>query len=907
MKNIYLVSVIAFFIVSIFTTHKSYASQLYWVGGSGLWNDASHWSLSSGGAGGAQLPDLNTNVLFDTNSGLTSSTNIDIPLGSFDVNDFVVTGTPAAFKFRFLATGIDGIDMNIHGDLKLISTHNIIYGDGDNKWIFHGKSVGSQEIKSSGQNLNRIELINENVNYHLTGNLLCSKALVMYGGNFTTNNFTIQSSLFGANTSMDKTIDAGTTTINCIDYSTSFTYGSLEISGDYTIYTQIFNGATSQGNGHITHHPKVILKDYEGGSSINDNNFECQGCVIDELIIENIFDTFIAGNVTIEEELEIQTPSTTIFFNTAGSYGNEITLNGRVVTPNTSGCDIRTSFESQYEETILFTRETGNLVVEDAILKNISTSGAANFTASNCLLMGNSAGWNETNSPATLTYHWVGNSGVNTYWDNPNNWQLNTGNTNGCLPTIIDNVVIDNGSLNQIKIRDGFNATCKNFTWIKSTPYEMYVEGDFQPLEIFIAGSFEVHPSATITGSNKYQFTFISTTNNNLTTNLVDLPELQFQGGGSWKFIDDINCSFIRFYEGTLIVNDINVNTDYWFNGGDDEKNLILGASHIKVTNRFTMEFYTTDNVHVTPGTSLIECDELVTTTDPLYNVMLTNTSPRDLSVYPMTLNSLILKGTGAVTVRSDITVDSLVFETNDAQLILHEPLAFVADGRLIVNEAIVSKTNLANPGIIKSRIDGLQVELLKPTGNLCVNGHVSFQDINAQIGGVMHAPDGIDAGNNAGINFASSSVLTPLYWVGNSGDWNHRPNWSNFSGGCPVNKDPNTALKLVFDENSFTTNNELITVPALTNCKTLEFLNTNYAANFDIQTRMNPLQVFVNGGIAKFTGYRMFVQVQTVVTDEGNLTLDILPGEKYDTPVLEVDENSIIQLDSNTLLKVRN
>src|SRR5690606_13235735 len=41
----------------------------YWVGGSGDWNDASHWSTTSGGPGGACVPTVANDVYFDENSG----------------------------------------------------------------------------------------------------------------------------------------------------------------------------------------------------------------------------------------------------------------------------------------------------------------------------------------------------------------------------------------------------------------------------------------------------------------------------------------------------------------------------------------------------------------------------------------------------------------------------------------------------------------------------------------------------------------------------------------------------------------------------------------------------------------------------------------------------------------------
>jgi hypothetical protein len=40
----------------------------YWIGGSGNWNDSSHWSYESGGSGGANIPDETNDVFFDENS-----------------------------------------------------------------------------------------------------------------------------------------------------------------------------------------------------------------------------------------------------------------------------------------------------------------------------------------------------------------------------------------------------------------------------------------------------------------------------------------------------------------------------------------------------------------------------------------------------------------------------------------------------------------------------------------------------------------------------------------------------------------------------------------------------------------------------------------------------------------------
>ncbi|MCB9331718.1 MAG: hypothetical protein H6574_11590 [Lewinellaceae bacterium] len=52
--------------------------SLHWVGGAGAWNDANHWSLASGGAGGACPPTPLDDVYFDGNSGLGAADAVTV-------------------------------------------------------------------------------------------------------------------------------------------------------------------------------------------------------------------------------------------------------------------------------------------------------------------------------------------------------------------------------------------------------------------------------------------------------------------------------------------------------------------------------------------------------------------------------------------------------------------------------------------------------------------------------------------------------------------------------------------------------------------------------------------------------------------------------------------------------------
>lgn len=65
----------------------------YWVGGTGSWNDTSHWSTTSGGASGASVPGASDNAILDGSSG---GGTVTINVGTvYNLNASAFTGTLA--------------------------------------------------------------------------------------------------------------------------------------------------------------------------------------------------------------------------------------------------------------------------------------------------------------------------------------------------------------------------------------------------------------------------------------------------------------------------------------------------------------------------------------------------------------------------------------------------------------------------------------------------------------------------------------------------------------------------------------------------------------------------------------------------------------------------------------------
>ncbi|MBL56985.1 MAG: hypothetical protein CMP61_07360, partial [Flavobacteriales bacterium] len=97
-------------LIALFFINTSLIAQKYWVSGNGKWSDSSHWSLTSGGSGGASVPTMDEDVIVDLNSGFTDGDSIIITSGAQVQNlDFSKNFVPINFvgdsQSNFLLSG----------------------------------------------------------------------------------------------------------------------------------------------------------------------------------------------------------------------------------------------------------------------------------------------------------------------------------------------------------------------------------------------------------------------------------------------------------------------------------------------------------------------------------------------------------------------------------------------------------------------------------------------------------------------------------------------------------------------------------------------------------------------------------------------------------------------------------
>ena len=132
----------------VLTTSVTYAQDLYWVGGTGNWNDQAHWSNVSGGSGGTVgIPVSTSNIFFDANSFDSPGQEITVTTGATCAtmswsagvlhnptlnlaNGLTITGSGATFADAMTITGTNVLTFSSTGNVTVnLSNTTKTFGD----------------------------------------------------------------------------------------------------------------------------------------------------------------------------------------------------------------------------------------------------------------------------------------------------------------------------------------------------------------------------------------------------------------------------------------------------------------------------------------------------------------------------------------------------------------------------------------------------------------------------------------------------------------------------------------------------------------------------------------------------------------------------------------------------------
>jgi gliding motility-associated-like protein len=180
-RNTYIASLLLGFIF-LFITNTTWAVNYYWVGGSGNWHDANHWSLVSGGIGGSGIPQQNDQVYFDTKS--NGNQKYFEVIFNTDISCNSLSSTPSTF---FTLSG-NGKTINIHGSADInffTSTKNV-------KEITFTSNQNNNILKINAQSFPDIIRINGTGKWEMQEHFTSSNtSLIVQEGTLLSDNFNI--------------------------------------------------------------------------------------------------------------------------------------------------------------------------------------------------------------------------------------------------------------------------------------------------------------------------------------------------------------------------------------------------------------------------------------------------------------------------------------------------------------------------------------------------------------------------------------------------------------------------------------------------------------------------------------------------------------------------------------------
>jgi hypothetical protein len=441
----------------------------YWVGNGGNWNDPDHWSLISGGAGGAAVPTAYDDVIINEKSFTRDGEIIIIPWES-TIGNFISTNLSYSITF--------GSEMYGH----LYIAGDIIIND---KIKFNGGNYGQTAIRLIGTDRHITFLgtvyhkglvlqISPGAVVELNTDIYLSTISLILGGTFNTNNKNITAAYIriydGA------TINLGSSTIICQNfYSThpSYISNDIYIKYDSVNYPNLKNLQFSSQNAESRFN----------NITISNSNF-VEDIVISFSLVGHINTlSFIDGLYTVSFS------SSTIFCDTFIGEGSD---ENSLILFNTNG-------GPNWIPTQWTLDSTSNVSLSYCSLENCATTNNGvtyNALISNgCIDVNNNSGW-----VFNPEFYWVGNGGN---WDDyENHWASTSGGvpgSSGGIPSEINNTNFDENSFTTTGQSITLSSSCKtrylNFTNVTNTPNLVFTEGDF--IEVY--GDITLSPNMTIT------------------------------------------------------------------------------------------------------------------------------------------------------------------------------------------------------------------------------------------------------------------------------------------------------------------------------------------------------------------------------------------------------------------------
>ncbi|MCR9250181.1 MAG: T9SS type A sorting domain-containing protein [bacterium] len=248
----------------LFFINSANAADYYWVGGTGNWNELTHWATTSGGSTlHSELPGLDDNVYFDVNSFSADSEEVTISQ-LVEVNDFFVEGV--TFDVTITSTA----NFEVYGSFKI--QDGVTFDWSGSSFTLKAEDAGNEILFSSGalNDGNSGYLYFDGTGEWTVQSDLHLTSITQYEGTVTYEGDTIESTYFSTSSSVAKTV-------NLLD--AIFIIQEWNIQDDASVTLNSSNSTVSasdefEGGGHS--YNKVSLREpssvFDDGTAFIDAN-----------------------------------------------------------------------------------------------------------------------------------------------------------------------------------------------------------------------------------------------------------------------------------------------------------------------------------------------------------------------------------------------------------------------------------------------------------------------------------------------------------------------------------------------------------------------------------------------------------------------------------------------------------
>jgi len=770
-----------------FTT-LSYAGRLYWVGGSGDWNNPDHWSRISGENANycRFIPNATTTVVFDENSGLNAGGIVYLNIaGNCDSMLWTGTGTP-----RF---AMNNYPLNMHGSL-LLQKGMRITNQGSQAIIINSARAGGEFIKTNNVVIPRSISLNNttgatwqiydslNLSFNSFDLTLMNGNLAMNGNYLSCNNFTLE-----GNTPLRR-VNLANCTIDVNNWNYSGGGGaSLNATETANSYIRVRNNFTGKAGDTYN----VVEA---GSGALRDGNYS--------KVLLNKNGGMLGAATTAATALRIDTLIMTMGNTYYVERGRTVNINRYFAgTRLTTDCPLKTTLRSDAATVanIIMGNATNAASVD---LNNvdfyfINMSGPAQpYTVPNFVNLGGSSGVQLP--PAYVgRFYWIGGTGN---WNELSHWSSTSGGApNICrYPSATNTVVFDNNSGLTYGQTVTLNtaATCDSMLWIGGTSPVFAMAN--QPLTI--SGSLELRSGMRITGSTgTITFTSSRSAETIRTHNIVIPRAVTFDGTGGWILLDNLLLTDgstrynLTFNSGNLTMSNREAVCANFSATAANARTLNISGATLDVTN-WT---YTGNTAAPVTTNSLIKVAAAFTgKPGDNYSVVEAGTG----ILQGGTFRKIIMNKTSG-TLNSTITANHV---TTDTLSLEAGPVYNITAGTtLTINRYLTNGNSIAGCSDRMSlRSTVASAAFIQMGTPSVVNlANIDFYFIRINGPGTPYPVSGsVDLGGSMGW---MSISIPRLYWIGGSGNWNDREHWSFTSGGAPACVTPLSGTTVVFDENS--------------------------------------------------------------------------------------------------------